>query len=416
MNEKQNEDPRTPRRICVLTVGTGTAGKTSQLEAGLAHAIEHYAADLTILVPSSAEESLLMAEEVEERCGDRRVEVSRECFSNPDELLRSRREFRDLLRRLHQRFPEAHIEVNPTSGTKQMTAGAVLATMDQGMASLSFISGPRRDGVVITGQERLTSVDGHAMLAYRAAMDATMLMRAGAFNAAALLLDPYRDLLPLCHATAMCLHDWHRFAYRHALRHAGNHPALAPVRRTLARLAQAGPFSLDRAADMMAFVRRELAYVHPEEALAALYRLVEHLARHVLVNLGLQPDALTLKAIEERISPPKPLADRLRSYAGQNRQETLILGLALTLELIGSTGCPLDAAFRRDSRTWKLLQQRQRTRYGHGFEFVDRAQVEELAERVDAIAQKEFPDFASLTKQSQFPDLEPLLQEEIHHV
>ncbi|MCK5802961.1 MAG: hypothetical protein KAI66_09025, partial [Lentisphaeria bacterium] len=368
------------RNICILTVGTGTRGPTSQLEAGLAHAIVHHAADLSVLVPSSSEESLLMAEEVAERCEKSRVETAANCFTDPDDLVRSRREFRRLLRSLHLRFPNARLEVNPTSGTKQMTAGAVLATMDVGMASLSFISGPRQDGVVITGQERLVTVDGRSMLAYRAAKDAMMLMRGGSFGAAVLLLEPYEDVLPVCSATASCLQQWQRFAYRDALRLAGRHAVLAPMRGTLDRMANARPFSLDSAADMMAFVDRELSYGHAEEALATLYRLVEHLAKHALAKLGLDPENPSLADIERHLSPPKPLADRLKHQAAHGGR--LTIGLAVALELIGTTGSSLDVAFRQDKRIWELLQLRQRTRYGHGNEFVDLADVQELAKRI----------------------------------
>ncbi len=401
-------------RICILTVGTGTAGRTSRLEAGLAHAIEHHAADLALLVPSSAEESRLMAEVVAERCANRRLEIVEDCFADPDDLVDARKGFRRLLRRTAAAHPEASIEVNPTSGTKQMTAGTVLAAMDCGMASLSFISGPRQDGVVITGKERLTAVDERAMLAYRAAMDARTLMRGGAFNAAVILLEPYRDVLPLCHATASCLHDWQRFAYRHALRHAGGHKELAPLRRPLDRLANAQPFSLDRAGDMMAFVQRELSYDHAEEALATLYRLAEYLAKIALTDLGLDPEKPTLADIEQHLCPPKTLFEHMKKQA--RRGERLTLGLATALELLGTTGSTLDQALRRDPFTWELLQLRQKTRYGHGNEFVDIARVRELARRIDAIAAKQWPDFARLVEASRFPQLDPILQEEIDHV
>lgn len=55
--------------------------------------------------------------------------------------------------------PELSIIVNPTSGTKQMSAGATLAALDEGVSGIAFTIGERADGVVKTGTETITPFD-----------------------------------------------------------------------------------------------------------------------------------------------------------------------------------------------------------------------------------------------------------------
>ncbi len=280
--------------IYVMTVGTGTAGTASNLAKGLEHALLLRQADRNVLVPSQDEDSRLMAQVVREACPDLNVEIAEDCFSDHDDLLQSRREFRGLLARLADNRAGNRIIVNPTSGTKQMTTAAVLAAVDCGIADIEYISGPRQDGVVKTGHEKITAISPRRALAYQTGGAALRLLEGGAYRAAAKLVEPYSDLLPLSFAGCETFAEWHRFNYRGALTAAGSDERLRPCRQTLGRLAQAPAISIERAADMICFADRELSFGHSEEAFAVLYRLAELLAKLHLQKLGVDTNQPTM--------------------------------------------------------------------------------------------------------------------------
>lgn len=401
------------RIVYIMTVGTGTAGRTSNLESGLARTIALRNPEITYLVPSANENSRLMADLVCERLSAATVRIVEGCFTDPDDLLRSRRELRGQFARIAAEHPDAHLIVNPTSGTKQMTTAAVLAAVDLGIADIEYITGPREDGVVVTGKEEIRAIPPRCLVGYRAAADGRRLLAAGAYQAAGMLLEPYADLFPESLAACRTLGAWHRFAYREALR-AARGESLAPLRRTLASLADARNLSLERAADMLAFVDRSLDFGQVEEALAVLYRLAETMAGLRLRELGVEMEPMTLSTVESAIFPPQRLTARLRACAEEG---TGILrpGLALMLDLLVSTGDSV-AEVLRERRTWELLQLRHETRYGHGTAFVAPELVCELRKRIRTAATRQWSDFDCLVRNCRFPDVTNLFEKEMNHV
>ena len=153
--------------ILILTVGTGTAGSQSNLSQGLANTIRLRPPSGFYLVPSTTPDSIAVAELILESLDPK----LRELFipwedgnpflmiSEPDSLESSRRVIRDLIREARRRSPGCELVINPTSGTKQMSAAATLAALDEGAGQIVFTTGRRADGVVITGTEEITPFD-----------------------------------------------------------------------------------------------------------------------------------------------------------------------------------------------------------------------------------------------------------------
>jgi len=399
----------------VCTVGTGTAGTDSFVAHGILFGIRHASPGHVWLCPSLAADSIELAEYVASEVLDSHpnadIHILR--LTDHDDLGRCRRELRDILHRIAMEFPGHRIVLNPTSGTKQMTTAAVLAAVDEGIERIEYVTGARRNGVVKTGAEQVTSVDGRGMQARQTARNALVLIQSGAYRGAESLIEPYADLFPSHLALARVFGFWHRFAYRKALRAVPSGDAFATLRRPLNTLANAPLVSLERAADMAAFTDRTLDFGEPEEALAVLYRLAELLAKVRLLQLGIDPLTPRLPEIEEKLSPPKPLHDKLVAILRHNSD--LQLGLALSLELLEPTHSPLYTRLFADRFTWELLQERQNTRYGHGVDFVDAARVRELRRRVLDAATAQWPAFPSLVGAYRFPEVTTLIEEESTH-
>lgn len=228
-------------KYLILTVGTGTAGKHSNLAAGLRSTLELIQPARFWLVPSTDEVSQVTADLVREELpafvpwNDSSPYHS---IRNPDSLEDCQQVVRNVISRAKQSLPkQGRLLVNPTSGTKQMSVGATLAALDEGVGELVFTVGRRADGVVITGTERLETFNASDYFAERDLKAARELSQAGAHSAAAALLSRHSR-----HAgfgeIASCLHEWERQNYSEARRIAAAScaDALIPLRHHLEQL------------------------------------------------------------------------------------------------------------------------------------------------------------------------------------
>lgn len=228
----------------ILTVGTGTAGRHSNLAAGLRRTLELLAPEKFWLIPSTDEVSQLTADLVREGLGTFQPwsDASPYCaIERPDSLEDCRQTVRKVIERVRQQLPRGtRLLVNPTSGTKQMSVGAALAALDANAGELVFTVGKRADGVVMTGTEKLEAFDASEFLAERDRGMGVQLAKAGAFSAAATVLRRH-DSLAQMKDIACCLHEWERQNYGEARRIAAQShaAALIPVRHALEELARA---------------------------------------------------------------------------------------------------------------------------------------------------------------------------------
>lgn len=404
-----------PVSPCFLfTVGTGTAGRHSNLAQGLVNSILKTPSHSVVgLVPSSSPDSVGIAELVIEDVCIRRKDLDISIvarFSNPDGLLTCRREFRLLLQQLNQ-AGRGELTVNPTSGTKQMTAAATLACLDEGLGRLAFITGERADGVVKTGTEQLQPVDAARLLAEQRIRAALILLEHGDFSAAARLSSLAGNFFPFATAATATLAEWHRLNYANALRAASGFEDLAEARRSLDRLRAAPEFSIERGADMLALAERELRFDRPEEALSAVYRAVELLSKARLGELDCPRDQWFAENLIRRFNPDERLRKDLLSMQKANPDKPLMLGLVKCLTLLGADFAL--ANLDRDHRD--ILRQRNETRFGHGGSSVAPQNVDRLLASVRSRACNQWPEMKSLLDATRFPDIAPLIRKELDH-
>jgi len=404
-----------PVSPCFLfTVGTGTAGRHSNLAQGLVNSILKTPSHSVVgLVPSSSPDSVGIAELVIEDVCIRRKDLDISIvarFSNPDGLLTCRREFRLLLQQLNQ-AGRGELTVNPTSGTKQMTAAATLACLDEGLGRLAFITGERADGVVKTGTEQLQPVDAARLLAEQRIRAALILLEHGDFAAAARLSSLAGNFFPFATAATATLAEWHRLNYAQALRAASGIEDLAEARRSLDRLRAAPEFSIERGADMLALAERELGFDRPEEALSAVYRAVELLSKARLCELDCPPDQWFAENLIRRFNPDERLRKDLLSMQQANPDKPLMLGLVKCLMLLE----PDFALAKLDRDHRDILRQRNETRFGHGGNSVAPQDVDRLLASVRSRACNQWPEMRPLLDASRFPTLAPLIRKELDH-
>ncbi|MFN0128936.1 MAG: hypothetical protein ACKV19_19870 [Verrucomicrobiales bacterium] len=229
----------------ILTIGTGTAGKHSNLVMGLRRTLRLIGPERYWLVPSASPDSVATADLVREGIvGFQWWEdggLPYRCVAEPDSLADCRKAVREVIDRARVGMGrDGRVVVNPTSGTKQMSVGAALAALDAGVGELVFTVGERADGVVKTGTEVLETFDASGYFAERDRELAVSLAEAGAQAAGARVARRHDSLSDLAD-TAQCVHEWERQNYGEARRIAARSgaPGLVAVRHGLEQLAKA---------------------------------------------------------------------------------------------------------------------------------------------------------------------------------
>ncbi len=398
--------------IYLCTVGTGTAGASSNVAEGIMAAIRYAAPDMVVLIPSKSEDSMAVAQIVAEGIADSCAGVKIEPLTNHDNLLLCRREINRIINTVDL---AAKVVLNPTSGTKQMTTAAVLAAIDKNLENIEYITGPRRDGVIVTGQEKISRLSARRFIAAKYHGRAVELLKSGAPHAAAKLLDPYKDIYPLTHAAAMMHHHWRRFDYNTALSCAkcSDDEAWKDARLTLSRLRKAHNISLERIVDM-----RNYAFYYcieqgeSEEALAIIYRAVEACAKLRLKEMHVDCDNLQIESItgNPELKLATPLRNKLQSM--QQQDGKIQLGLKLSLEILSSTGFPFTKNFLNNKIYWPVLMERNNTRYGHGTRFIDINDVQALLRLFNLTLEETWPQVVELYDVIKYPKLQFLINRE----
>jgi len=387
--------------IQLLTVGSGTAGPFSNVAEGIIAALLLDRPDVAYLAPSRAPESQAVAEIVREGCRERGYDCVRSTpageaffsFSDPDDIDRCRTETVAMLNTIRIAHPNAHLVLNPTSGTKQMTAAAVLAAMDLGIGELRFITGLRVDGVIKTGFERVSAFNTRAFMVERAANEAAELLRGGAYTQAARVAGAYLPELADLDRQARLYAAWNRCDYGPALRVAeeGSGAFWAEAVSALRSLVAGGPVSLANLADLLAAARRALERDLPEEALVRAYRLTELAAKLRLAELTVK-EPYMLDDLLVRL--PKCEHEQIKRCARQGR---VTLGLRHAIQLLDALGDSLGRALFNDESVVAIMDMRNESVYGHG---TKSAHTDNVARCIEAVVSLLVPHFRGLRTQA----------------
>ena len=408
--------------VYVCTVGTGTAGKTSNVNEGIAASIKFRNPEYCYLLPSVSPDSIAVAQLVQEGVAGSGIKIKDSGIiplTSHDDILRCRQEIRVIFRDLKKSLPQCEIILNPTSGTKQMTSAAMLAAIDEGIEQIEYISGPRQDGVIITGQEQISSVSARGILAEYAGRNALSLLNGGAYQGAAELMKSYKELLPQTSAAAAVLAARNRFNYRGAIQACNTIDSSfwQEQRQLLNQMTLAAWPSPVHLADMLNFVTRQLEFDEREEALAMLYRLCEAACK-VRIRDEICGGKLSTEGI---INCPDIILDKNtkdKMCAQEREYGEPLLGLKDCKDILNKSKFKLIPVLK-DSKYWKTLQLRNKTRFGHDNQFIAEAefkQVKALFGKITEALTEEWANLPQLLEQTSFNNFEPIIKEEIVNV
>ena len=392
--------------LLILTVGTGTAGKHSDVAQGLANTIRQVMPRKFWLVPSASEKSTPVADLIRETVADLdsfapwSESTAYHAIANHDDIHECRRLVREVIAVAKRELrADERLVVNPTSGTKQMSAGATLAALDEEVDRIDFTSGERVDGVVKTGTEVVQSFDLRGFLFQRDLRTADELFRHGAFYAAARLLKCYAfPEASRARETALCLHEWQRMNYGKAAGHAAKFSE--ELRTHLKHLADADEFSVGVLGDLLAGADELLRWGDCEEALARYYRGAEQTAKVRLADsLGIR-QPYRLEALLNLLPAGCRMTDDLQS---RSRAGGLQLGNDLAWRILEVVQDPMADAYLSDNRLQEGLKRRNESMYGHGQKPVAVADVQAVAGSLRILLRTHLPTVLTLWNTTRRP-------------
>ncbi|MCI0535807.1 MAG: hypothetical protein L0Z50_11335 [Verrucomicrobiales bacterium] len=380
--------------LLILTVGTGTAGKHSDVAQGLANTIRQVRPRRFWLVPSASAKSTPVADLIRETVADLESfapwseSAPYHAIPNHDDIHECRRLVREVIAAAKRELrPEELLVVNPTSGTKQMSAGATLAALDEEVDQIDFTSGERVDGVVKTGTEVVQSFDLRGFLLQRDLRTANELFHHGAFYAIARLLKGYAQTEALrAREIALCLHEWQRMNYAKAASHAAKFSE--ELRTHLKTLASADEFSVPVLGDLLAGADELVRWGDCEEALARYYRGAEHAAKVRLADAHSIRPPYRFGTLLNSLPVGCRLGEELRS---RSRKGLVQIGADLAWRTLDAVQDPIAASYFADQKLQDGLQRRNESMYGHGKESIDAVEVRAVADRLRNVLREHLP-------------------------
>jgi hypothetical protein len=389
------EDSLIMPSLLILTVGTGTAGKHSDVASGLARTIGLCTPRLFWLVPSASEQSRPVADLIRESVGcpgafrPWSTDEPYRTIADPDDIHQCRTVLREVIAEARKQLkPGERLIVNPTSGTKQMSAGATLAALDEEVDQIDFTSGERVDGVVKTGTEVVQSFDLRGFLFQRDLRTAAELFHHGAFYAAARLLKGYPQPEAVrSRETALCLHEWQRMNYPKAASHAAKFSEA--LRAHLGARAQADAFSAPLLGDLLAGADELLRWGDCEEALARYYRGAEQAAKVRLAEAHSIRPPYRLESVLDILPAGCRLAEDLQRWGARNG--VVLLTAQKAWDVLDACDDPMAKSYFADQKLQYGLQRRNESMYGHGQEPVEAGQVHAVCDRLRALLNEHLP-------------------------
>jgi CRISPR-associated protein (TIGR02710 family) len=408
-------------KTLIITLGTGPG-----VESGIARSIQVSHPDIIRFV--ATKESSATICKVETKLGYRLAYGEPYLVENGDDVEECWVIVDGLIRSVIEGGCQPNdIFVDFTSGTKAMSAGAVLAAIGRVCSGLVYVAGKRGpDSRVISGTERVITVapsrifiesqrkllrDFFNAFQYEACSKLTQSIRGKAAD---------RELQSECD----CLENlisayskWDRFDHRGALHHFSQLPKggsnrwhidTSHSKEMVSRIAKQqerytatsdikARYGEEILADLLANAERRAKEGKYDDAIARLYRAVEliaqsFLSRHNIDTSNVSPDDLpqSWQASSPTNSSPLKL--------GQERAFFLLEALG---EDVGKHYC-------QNLNLRNYLSKRNNSILAHGIEPMSKSAYEELNRGTHNLALIAFPQISSFEQKSRFPELELL--------
>ncbi len=343
-------------KLLILTVG-GSADP-------LVSALREYGPDYTYFVCSGDSKgrpgSEVMVDGPGEPCGPGKKAIvfqlglapnvyEKIVLDNPDDLNEIWTRLEEVDRKAAAEFTSAQRWTNYTGGTKTMSVGAVLFSLERGW-NLAFMEGPRRDLVRVTGGENWIAVNTGKVKGGLLIGDCWDFLTGHDYAAAGDLLKPilndasvtldFKDKILMLRNLCRAFESWDRFDHAQSLemleRYKGGQIGCWKVEaKKIMGLINAGPYFM--VCDLLRNADRRALHKNFDDAVARLYRAVELLSQTVLREKGMETSDLKVESL------PVDLREKYSAMKNEKGkiQLPLVRGYELLVDLVDPLGIEL---------------------------------------------------------------------------
>jgi CRISPR-associated protein (TIGR02710 family) len=326
---------------------------------------------------------------------------------------------------LLKNFDPIDIVADYTSGTKSMSAGLFASAVSLGIGRLSYVHGERdKDGRVISGKERVTTLTPSEMFFERRLLDSINLFNHFQYRGSLRVLMELKEnkLKPEQREEVEFLmnliegyHLWDRFY----LKEASDKLSLASKSKSMANkygiskkltnaigvLKREQHFYYEplRALDLIANAERRMEVGRFDDATARLYRTVEFMVQSVLYR---EYEIETKNVDLEKI--PEILRGKYECFMDSSGKISLPLARSYELlkDLGNEFGKKVSKEFDKEGRLNKFLYARNNSILAHGFDPIKEKTAREFLEYLKInLVPIFYPDFEKYEKHFKFPKL-----------
>jgi len=401
------------RRALIATVGTGM-GDDAEATRSIAHAIS---TSIRVANPERVV-FVVSGESLERTIPEVKAELGDSADLDSEFILVERiDDLNDVFSRVCRKIAELKdsgydVVVDFTSGTKAMSAGAVLAAVSEA-TRVSYVSGRRVGGRVARGGEQVLTYTPLMGIARMQEKLAGELFNLHQFAASQRILDSLKSQIPepefserMAELSGVVrgYHLWDMFRHERAFE------LLKKSRRVpshnkeflgkLCSKEEKEPFFI---ADLINNAERRLEEGKYDDALARLYRTMELIAQYRLEAVhGIVTKDVDLSEVPEAV---RGKYSRLRDEDGRIR-----LGLFRAYELLSDLEDELGKKFVSNRRLHNLLKRRNDSILAHGITPVDEDTVSQLRKVAVELAGQVVASLESLMEKARFPKFEQLTQ------
>lgn len=408
-------------KTLIITLGTGPG-----VESGIARSIQTNHSDTICFI--ATRESLNTISRVEKKlghplkCGDlclmEEGDDVEACWATVDTAIRSA---------IKGGCRQEDIFVDFTSGTKAMSAGAVLAAIGLECGGLVYVTGKRgSDGRVISGTERVTTIEPNRILIESRRRLLVEFFNAFQYEACLKLIQDARSKLAIEEIQTEFNHlenlvqaysSWDRFDHSKSLEYFAKLPRRWSSRwsidtsrskemvNRIARQRESysdskkieDKYSEDILADLVTNAERRAIEGKFDDAVARLYRAVELAAQLLLARRNIDTSSIRLDDLPQKWR---------EEYAPANGH--IQLGQEKAFSLLENLGEKVGESYRENKSLRNYLKKRNDSTLAHGIEPVLEDTYKRLAMEANDLVFLAFPQLNTIKEKCLFPPLKLL--------
>ncbi len=397
------------KKSLIITVGTGV-GKNEEATRSIAHgivaSIENSHPDFIVFFTTNESEERTIPE-IKRLLPDlqQNKSISIKDMNDVNEVFEKiSKEIQNLKRDGYK------VVVDFTSGTKAMSAGAVLAATSK-VTKLSYVAGERVEGKVVTGSENVMTYSPVKGIIDMQEKIIKELFDSYLFGACNRIIDKLLDLTSEPTTVARLSRyktiidgytSWDRFHHDKSKELLSKLDNIPPKNKEfLGRLSGSEGKEPFHIADLLNNAIRRSKEGKYDDAVARLYRTMEFIAQYRLRNgFGIESSNVDVARLPANL---KYKYEKMKDVNGKIR-----IGLVKDHELLDEMGDELGKKYSTNNGLKDLLKRRNNSILAHGLDPVDEETFSKLYEITEKFAGLVVPDLEELMIKSKFPNFDDL--------